>query len=402
MDREDAIRLLTSGEDGIKKWNALGREVRLGIDLSATNLRGCNLQGTNFQESRLYRADLREANLQGANFKEACLHSARLNGANIERAKLSSARMQGAILFRADLRGAQLHGANLLGANLSEANLEGANLEGANLAEASLRDANLANANLERSSFRRTRLENANLANAVFGWSSFSNVELSKAKGLGQSNHIGPSSLGTDTLIKSKGDIPEEFLRGCGLAEEWIMHVRTLIEKTGAVDSASCFISYCQTDERFALQLHGELQTRGIRCWLDKKQDVPSDNILDRNIEKAAEPDDKVLLCASKDSITSRWVKAEVGAANGKEKRIIEDGGEAALAIIPLNLDGHLFDWTWFLGADLRERLVPDFSGWETDNAKFEEQVELLVKALGGNVEKKTRPTGPDCERLRR
>ena len=33
-------------------------------------------------------------------------------------------------------------------------------------------------------------------------------------------------------------------------------------------------------------------------------------------------------------------------------------------------------------GQQIKERLAADFTGWETDNAKFEEQLERVVKAL--------------------
>ena len=52
------------------------------------------------------------------------------------------------------------------------------------------------------------------------------------------------------------------------------------------------------------------------------------------------------------------------------------------LAIIPLNLDGSLFDWGGSHAATLRKRLAADFTDWENDNAKFEAQFEQVVKAL--------------------
>ena len=51
--------------------------------------------------------------------------------------------------------------------------------------------------------------------------------------------------------------------------------------------------------------------------------------------------------------------------------------------IIPLMVDRHLIDgWEDGLSADLRSRLAADFTGWENDNAKFEQQFERVVKAL--------------------
>ena len=52
------------------------------------------------------------------------------------------------------------------------------------------------------------------------------------------------------------------------------------------------------------------------------------------------------------------------------------------LVIIPLNLDGHLFKWNGAHAAVLRKRLAADFTGWESDNAKYEAQFEAVVGAL--------------------
>ncbi len=39
-------------------------------------------------------------------------------------------------------------------------------------------------------------------------------------------------------------------------------------------------------------------------------------------------------------------------------------------------------EWTSGRRQQVKERLATDFTGWEIDNAKFEEQYERVVKAL--------------------
>ena len=134
-------------------------------------------------------------------------------------AKLSWADLNGANLWRADLSGAKLREADLNGADLSGAKLSGADLSGANLSRAHLRGANLGRAVLSRTDFSM----------ASFSETVLVNVDLSVAKGLKTIKHLGPSAIGIDTIYKSGGKIPEVFLRGCGVPENFIEYMHSLV-----------------------------------------------------------------------------------------------------------------------------------------------------------------------------
>jgi hypothetical protein len=54
------------------------------------------------------------------------------------------------------------------------------------------------------------------------------------------------------------------------------------------------------------------------------------------------------------------------------------------MVIIPLNLDGYLFNDEWTSGyqAHLRRRLAADFTLWKTADDQFESELEKLLWAL--------------------
>lgn len=232
----------------------------------------------------------------------------------------------------------------------------------------------------------RVNLSDANLSGAdltktSLGWTVLTAVDLRGVKGLEEVKHQGPSSIGIDTIYRSKGKIPEVFLRGAGIPDNFITYMKSLTEE--ALEFYSCFIGYSHKDKSFARRLHDSLQGRGIRCWLDEHQMLPGDDIYEQ-VDRGIKRWDKLLLCCSKASLTSWWVDNEIDSAFEKERRLMKDRGRKVLSLIPLDLDGYLFSGKWTSGKErqVKSRLAANFKNWESNNSLFENEFERVVLAL--------------------
>jgi hypothetical protein len=367
--------------EGVEAWNVWRAESSVIPDLSEASLSRSNLN-----KYDLSRADIFETDLSGAELLEANLVSADLRKTNLSEANLEDADFRLALLDYADLRAARLVRAGLIVTRMRSANLTDANLYQSDLSQAELTHSKLCGANLTEATLVEANLQKADLTDsewsgALLGHTIFADNDLSTVTGLATASHVAPSTVGIDTIYRSKGRILESFLRGCGVPDDFITYAKSLV--ASAVGFYSCFISYSTKDQEFADRLHADLQNKGVRCWF-APHDIQSGKKLHEQIDEAIRLHDKLLLMLSPHSMASEWVKTEIAKARKREVR------DQRRVLFPIRLAPYetLRDWECFdadTGKDsareIREYFIPDFSNWKNHDS-YQEAFQRLISDL--------------------
>ena len=316
MANEEHLKIIAQGVVVWNKWRKTNPEIR----------------------PDLYGVDLRGLELSEADFSYTELGDAYLLATNLSRA-------------------------SLLAAKLSHAYLVGANLSGAILCEAFLVGAILQNADLRE----------ADLSYASVGYTIFPDADLSTVKGLETVTHCAPSTIGIETIYRSKGKIPVPFLRLAGVSEIFITYMGALVET--ALEFYSCFISYSSKDQEFAERLHGDLQAQGVRCWFAAEDLKIGDKFRSR-IHESIRLYDKLLVVLSRNSIQSPWVEDEVESVLARERR------ENREVLFPIRLDDTVMETQEAWAESLREiRYIGDFREWR-NHKSYKKAFERLLRDL--------------------
>ncbi len=309
-------------------------------------------------------------NLRGATLTDIDLSMTDLSGAFLSRTDLTGANLYGtnlygvdlteSVLVEADLTGTNLCASDLIGADLSNANLSAANLRQVNFFWATLDNANLTRTNLYSTNFIKTFFNNTNFDSAVLGQTVFSDVDLLQLDGLANCFHSSRSYVDANILLGSGNILPQEFLRGIGLTENFIKYLSSLSEITAQYYSS--FILYSSEDELFAKKLHRDLQNMGVRCWLTPDNKKTGDGVKDL-INEVNTAGDKLLVILSNNSIDNKLIKTEV------EDVLAEESQRKQSILIPLKINEDITSEDKpRLNKILSGKHISDFTNWNKPN----------------------------------
>ena len=353
MANQEQLDILRQGIEVWNNWREKYFMFDLEIDLTNAHLRRSNLCSMNLSNVNLSRANLIESDLSKANLSFANLKEVDIWGANLKETVLI-----GTNFVQADLNGADLSNANLIGADLREANLCGVDLD-----------------------------------KAMIGNTILNGIDLSEAVDLEGAIHRVPSYIDTQSLRRSKGRIPETFLRGCGLTDWEIESARLYnpdltneeivkiqyrmfnLRATQALQISPLFISYSHVDTAFVDRLDTSLIQKGVRFWRDI-HDAKAGR-LETQIDRAIRQNPTVLLILSKNSIKSDWVEHEVRKARELEKEL----GRDALCPVALDDGWKSSPWPKRVMEQVMEYNILDFSGWQ-DKSTFDSKFAKLLSGL--------------------
>jgi hypothetical protein len=374
MANPEHLQVLKQGVDVWNKWiqekNHLGQTHRHIADLSRADLSRAKLRHIDFRQVDLSHTDLSRADLMNTDLRSADLSNVSFHNSTLDYAHLSHAKLSHVDLSRTSLTAARFNYARLGNANLNHAHLNQADFSHANLCHADLSHANLRDAN-----FSRADLYGANLTNCTLGFTNLGSVDLSKAAGLGTVKHSYPSTIGIDTIYESQGNIPEVFLRGCGVPEPFIAQIPALVAALEPAQFYKCFISYSNKDQKFADRLYADLQNKGVRCWL-ATEDLKIGDRIRVGIDEAIRMHDKLLLVLSKHSVASNWVEQEVETALERERK------EKRTVLFPIRLDEAVMKVESGWPVLIRNaRHIGDFRKWK-DHDSYQKSFERLLRDL--------------------
>lgn len=258
-----------------------------------------------FRSANLRKAKLPEAKLIGCNFDEAQMYQAILTNAI-----LSNSQLMETDLCYADLSDAKIDNSNLINSRLKKANLSRSSFVNSNLTGVDLRNASLFEANISGANLSLSNLSHVTHLETVVGKPISVDGAIIDSKTW---ESIKETRLGL-LLEKAGGHIVSDY-------------------PSETPSKSRLFISYSSKDSETVNKLAESIQKYGFEIWLDQKDIVIGQPILDRIRDGVTKESDYVLIILSKSSTVSEWCKLELRMAYEKElttKRVV---------VLPIRID---------------------------------------------------------------
>jgi hypothetical protein len=199
MANPNHLKILRKGVEAWNEWRKQNEKIK--PNLSGLNLADKNLEGLNLTDTKLTKTIFRGANLNRVNFSRA-------------------------ILMRTDLEGATVQFSRFVRNFIEDVSFENAEISHSFFFRGWWNGIKLAAASLYGTTFQDCEMTRVNFSHAILQSTIFANADLSGALRLEKAQHEGPSTIGTDTLYRSRGKIPAKFLRDAGVPEELISYSR--------------------------------------------------------------------------------------------------------------------------------------------------------------------------------
>jgi hypothetical protein len=151
----------------------------------------------------------------------------------------------------------------------------------------------------------------------------------------------------------------------------------------GGATAAACFISHDNADRVLARRLYERLRSRGIRCWLDEHQLRPGEDIYEM-VDRTLRPDDRVLLCVSREARASWWIRDEVDRTTRREEEMADGAASAPPILLVVEVDGGLGEVgdEAEMSARLRPRVVARLGRGEGESDEIDAHISAILEAL--------------------
>ncbi len=390
MNRDDALKLLRAGPEGIAKWNDW--RANGGDDppfLSAAQFSGADLSGANLRFVSLALAQLDDSNLSGADLSGASIRQADLYNANLENVTLNNADCRAADLTSVNLSNAECVSADFAGADLSGATIAHSNFVGTDLTGADLSNTDMSGVNLRNAALIGTRMHGARVARTEFAGTVIS-CSLAGVTDLDLTIHHTPSPIAISSILSMTGEMPTDFLRGCGLRAEEVEHFKSVL--VSPIRFNACFLCYHESDEELANRLHGDLQESGIRCWKRRHRRGEFEVGEAGDIERTNCGIQRLILLSSKDALNSPSILREINWAMRQEDWQKELNAKAEsktkaseeLLLFPIPVDDFAQNgWEHpYRDSIINRQLAEQPANWADDDDSYRSLLTNLLHAL--------------------